>query len=78
MTDCSPSPICLPAFKGRKVEVNFEGGDVMSDGCVLLLQQMDRKLGLTEKVAGQFCDQQDPTRVKHDLLSISIWACSGI
>ena len=27
MTNCFPSPICLPAFKGRKVEVNFEGGD---------------------------------------------------
>ncbi len=32
---------------------------------------MDRKLGLTEKVASQFCDQRDdPTRVKHDQLSM--------
>ena len=45
MTDCLPSPICLPSFKGRKAEVNFEGGDVTSDGGILLLQQMDRKLG---------------------------------
>jgi len=52
MTDCFPSLIYLPVFKGRKVEVNFEGGDVTSDGGIVLLQQIDQKLGLTEKVAG--------------------------
>jgi len=70
MTDCFPSPICLPAFKGRKVEVNFEGGDITSDGGIILLQQMDRKLGLTEKIAGRLCDPRDPSRVKHDQLSM--------
>jgi len=70
MTDCLPSPIYLPAFKGRKVEINFEGGDVTSDGGIVLLQQIDQKLGLTEKVAGRLCDQRDPSRVKHDQLSM--------
>jgi hypothetical protein len=70
MTDCLPSPICLPSFKGRKVEVNFEGGDITSDGGIILLQQMDRKLGLTEKIAGRLCDPRDPSRVKHDQLSM--------
>ena len=60
MTDCLPSPICLPSFKGRKVEVNFEGRDVTSDGGIVLLQQIDHKLGLTEKIAQQFCDNRDP------------------
>jgi hypothetical protein len=60
MTDCLPSPICLPAFKGRKIEVNFEGGDVTSDGGIILLQQIDQKLGLTEKISCRFFDKQDP------------------
>ncbi len=63
MTDCFPSPICLPAFEGRKVEINFEGGDLTSDEDILLLQQMDHKLGLTEKIAKQLCDQRDPYRI---------------
>lgn len=70
MTDCFPSPICLPSFKGRKVEINFEGGDVTSDGGIVLLQQIDQKLGLTEKVAGRLWGQRDPSRVKHDQLSM--------
>ena len=66
MTDCFPSPICLPSFKGREVKVNFEGGDVTSDDGIVLLQQIDQKLGLTEKIAGRLCDPRDPSRVKHD------------
>ena len=70
MTKCVLSSTPLPAFKGRKVEVNFEGGDITSDGGIILLQQMDRKLGLTEKIAGRLCDPRDPSRVKHDQLSM--------
>ncbi len=69
MTDYLSTPIYLPACKGRKVEINFEGGDVTSDGGILLLQQIDQKLGLTEKIARQFCDKRDQRKVKHDLLS---------
>ena len=70
MTKCVLPSTPLPAFKGRKVEVNFEGGDITSDGGIILLQQMDRKLGLTEKIAGRLCDPRDPSRVKHDQLSM--------
>jgi len=70
MTKCVLSSTPLPAFKGRKVEVNFEGGDITSDGGIILLQQMDRKLGLTEKIAGRLGDPRDPSRVKHDQLSM--------
>ena len=70
MTDCFPSPICLPSFKGRKVEINFEGGDVTSDGGIVLLQQIDQKLGLTEKISCRFFDKRDPSKVKHDQLSM--------
>lgn len=33
------------------MEARFDGGDITSDGGVLLLQQIDRRLGLTEAVA---------------------------
>jgi len=70
MTDYLSTPIYLPACKGRKVEINFEGGDVTSDGGILLLQQIDQKLGLTEKIARQFYDKRDQRKVKHNLFSM--------
>jgi len=70
MTDCSTTSVQLPANKGRKVEINFEGGDVTSDGGILLLSQIDQKLGLTEKIAKQFSDKRDQTKVKHSLLTM--------
>jgi len=33
------------------VEANFRGGEITSDGGVLLLQQVDRQQGLSEAVA---------------------------
>ena len=75
-------PVFLTPYKGRKVEINFEGGDITSDGGIILLQQMDRKLGLTEKIAGRLCDPRDPSRVKHDQTLYGslkiIWSCPGI
>ena len=35
----------------RKIEVSFSGGEVTSDGGVMLLREMDRNLGLTEDFA---------------------------
>lgn len=70
MTDCILSSLQLPACKGRKVEINFEGGDVTSDGGILLLNRIDQKLGLTEKIAKQFPDKRDQTKVQHSLLGM--------
>src|SRR5688500_9525941 len=70
MTKCNSSSLQLPACKSRKVEVNFAGGEVTSEGGILLLDQIDQKLGLTEKIAKQFCDKRDQTKVKHNLLTM--------
>jgi hypothetical protein len=32
----------------RKVEAAFDGGDIVGDGGVLLLREVDRRLGLTK------------------------------
>jgi hypothetical protein len=38
------------SLKRRKVEVNFEGGDITSDGGVILLREMDKRIGLTDAI----------------------------
>src|SRR5262249_8999428 len=70
MTKCNKTSLELPARKGRKVEISFEGGKISSDGGILLLSQVDRKLGLTQKVAKHFPDQRDQSKITHNLLSM--------
>jgi len=38
------------SLKRRKVEVNFEGGDITSDGGAILLREMDKRIGLTDAI----------------------------
>ena len=51
MTDCNLEPIRFPSCKGRLVEAGFSGGAITSDGGALLLRQVDRMLGLTDRAA---------------------------
>ena len=50
MTDCSVQPDLFPALKSRKVQVDFQGGEITSDAGGLLLRQVDRRLGLTRRL----------------------------
>ena len=70
MTNCNGRTIEIPAQKGRKIEINFGGGSITSDGGVLLLTQIDQKLGLTQKIARHLKDTRDQSKVRHSLLHI--------
>ena len=67
MTNCKRESIYFPSQKGKKVEVNFSGGDVTSDGGVLLLREINRKLGLTKKVSELIPDMRDQRYVDHSV-----------
>ncbi len=56
MTDCIQEHLPFPTCKGRRVEASFSGGDITSNGGVLLLREADRRLGLTERVAKVLTD----------------------
>jgi hypothetical protein len=49
------------------VEAGFTAGQVSSDGGSLLLRQVERKLGLIDRLAACFSDQRRPDRVEHRL-----------
>ena len=70
MTDCNQQQLLFPRCKGRRVEARFSGGDITSNGGVLLLRQADRRLGLTERVAKALCDPRRQASCTHDALSI--------
>ena len=56
MTDCTLSSFDFPSCRKRRVEADFTGGEVTSNGGVLLLRQADRMLGLSASVARRLID----------------------
>lgn len=67
MPDCTSQQLEFEGFKRRKVEVNFQGGEVSSDGGLPLIRKLDRRLGLIDSVAGALSDPRDPERIRHTL-----------
>lgn len=65
MTDCTGRLFEFPVCKRRKVEAEFSGGDVTSDGGIVLLRQVDRLLGLSARVAQSLNDPRDPAKWTH-------------
>jgi hypothetical protein len=51
----------------RKVQADFSGGHLSSDGGVLFLRQVDHGLGLTRRLAQCFRDLRDPAWVDHEV-----------
>ena len=49
----------------RVVEGRFDGGSMTTDGGVMLLSQVDRKLGLLEAAARCIADPRSPLLIKH-------------
>jgi len=65
----------------RLIEADFDGGDLSSDGGLMLLRRTDERIGLTRAVAAVFSDPRDPARIRHrlrDLLAQRIYGlCCG-
>jgi hypothetical protein len=67
VTDCNSLPIGFPGFGARKIQADFSGGEVSSDGGLLLLRQVDRWIGLTKRLGELLPDPRDPDRITHSL-----------
>jgi len=81
MPKCTSNEVELGRLGRRKIIVNFEGGDIASDGGVLLLRQVDQRIGLTRSIARVFEDCRRRASVEHgmrELLAQRIYGlCCG-
>jgi hypothetical protein len=66
----SSSSLAFPLLTRKPVDVDFSGGRLSSDGGLLLLAQLDRELGLTQRVADCIADSRLPNRIRHSLLEL--------
>ena len=65
MTDCTFSKIDFPRCCGRRVEADFTGGDITSNGGAALLAAADRRLGLLSGLARRLDDGRQAGKVAH-------------
>lgn len=81
MPNCTNEPIELGKVGRRVIEAAFDGGDIVSDGGVLLLRQVDQRIGLTRAVARVFEDRRRHASISHsmrDMLAQRIYGlCCG-
>ena len=68
MTECTPQ-IELFSTGRRMVTFRFDGEQISSNAGVLLASEVERKLGLIERMAEALSDLRDSRYVRHDLKS---------
>jgi hypothetical protein len=81
MPKCTDGRVGFGRIGRRVIEANFDGGDISSDGGLLLLRRVDERVGLSRAAAAVLSDPRDPARITHslrDLLAQRIYGlCCG-
>src|ERR1700756_82816 len=70
MVDLTPFLPGLSPVQGKAVVARFDGGRLSSEGGLLALREIERRLGLSERLASCLVDPRAPERVVHRLAEI--------
>jgi hypothetical protein len=65
-TDCNELNIEFTPLASRSVTAAFDAGAISSDGGVLLLREVDRKINLLGRVSALIPDPRNPLFIEHD------------
>ncbi len=68
--DCTLSKIGFPRCRKRRVEVDFAGGEISSNGGAMLLAAADQRLGLLSGLARRLDDGRQAGKVVHGLAAL--------
>ncbi len=66
MTECNRKPLVFANVSRRRIQADFAGGTLTSDAGGLLLREVDRRLGLVDRLADCLTDPRDPAKIEHD------------
>ena len=67
MPKCTADQMNFGRLGRRQIEANFEGGAISSDGGLMLLRQVDRRIGLSAAVAAALHDPRNQDLITHEL-----------
>ena len=81
MPNCTAGLMSFGRLGRCRIEANFEGGALSSDGGLMLLREVDRRIGLSKAVAGALHDPRNQDMIVHemrDLVAQRLYAlCCG-
>lgn len=66
-THCRPDSLDFGSVEGRSIVAAFDGGEITSDGGVLLLARTNAAIRLTDRAAAAFTDRRNPDLVEHEV-----------
>jgi Transposase DDE domain group 1 len=70
MVDATPFLPGLSPVQGKAVIARFDGGRLSSEGGLLVLREVERRLGLADRLAACLKDPRGPEKVVHRLAEI--------
>jgi len=70
MKDCTKQLLLFKGISGKKIEADFNGGEISSDAGLLFLREVEERIGLISKMADSLRDRRHPGYVQHQLLEL--------
>ena len=77
-TQCKSVSFGFQACERRRVMAAFDGGTITSNAGALLLREVDRSMGLIDRVAARFTDHRDPRLTEHSVRAMVAQRIVGI
>ncbi len=77
-TQCIPHQFNLGNLQGKQIIANFEGGRITSDAGIVLMAELDKKLGLTARFAKCFRDYRHSSYVDYSVYELLAQRVYGI
>ena len=67
MTKFTKQLLLFKDISGKKIQVDFDGGEVSSDAGLLFLREVERRSGIIRRMAEALPDRRHPSYVTHQL-----------
>ena len=70
MTNYTKQLILFKDLFSKKIEADFDGGEVSSDAGLLFFRDVEARMGLIQKMTDSLRDRRHPSYIKHQLLEL--------
>ena len=71
MINIPQQTVLFPELFFKSVSVSFSKESLSSDGGVILLKAIDKKLSLTRSIAETFIDRRQSAKVRHEIIELT-------
>lgn len=77
-TECTANRYAFGQLERRQVVADFSGGQITTDGGLILVAPINQRYRTSEQLAECFDDQREPTRVQHRLSELIVQRLYGL